>query len=452
MNGQPYDRLNRLLHSNGEKAPVPPWLHVTPSASAAEPEKSKELDDDFDPIMDKKVLDHVRDILKCGVCLHYMTDPVSTNCGHNFCKSCIIESQKRNINCPSCNQRIVLTLVNFGFKEMCRSMIQIKCNKERCDWIGPYEDLDKHNTECQYFEVPCKCGSRCIRMEIEEHRKSKCILRTVTCEKCQEEMQFVKMNEHLDTLCSMNTKSCDLCHEQFPVRELMYHKMVQCPEAETKCKCEFKTLRKNLKQHSETECPLRKAQCPKCELYMLFKDIPEHIELMCTKNLKPCTICGEEVTVALIDDHIHDDCLMVTVTCRYRYVGCDHISLRKDMQVHYLENRETHVDMLKNYFEEGWLMIRRPFYHKQKPIKTGREPVLQPPENAPLEERIKYLKYLNGSLVADKSKDAVLKIKDPVTSEMHEECLVDEFDLVKKFIPKSSQLPESYQSPLEEIE
>ncbi|XP_030053396.1 E3 ubiquitin-protein ligase TRIM39-like [Microcaecilia unicolor] len=43
----------------------------------------------------------------CPICLDYFTDPVITECGHNFCRSCITESWERieiNFPCPQCRE------------------------------------------------------------------------------------------------------------------------------------------------------------------------------------------------------------------------------------------------------------------------------------------------------------------------------------------------------------
>ncbi|XP_038562685.1 nuclear factor 7, ovary-like [Micropterus salmoides] len=42
----------------------------------------------------------------CSICLDVFTDPVSTPCGHNFCKTCITEHWNINVpyQCPSCKE------------------------------------------------------------------------------------------------------------------------------------------------------------------------------------------------------------------------------------------------------------------------------------------------------------------------------------------------------------
>ncbi|KAM9466416.1 E3 ubiquitin-protein ligase TRIM21-like [Clarias gariepinus] len=45
--------------------------------------------------------------LKCFICLEVFTDPITTPCGHSFCKSCIIQSWNttQNCYCPYCKEK-----------------------------------------------------------------------------------------------------------------------------------------------------------------------------------------------------------------------------------------------------------------------------------------------------------------------------------------------------------
>uniref|UniRef100_A0AAZ1XYD6 RING-type domain-containing protein n=1 Tax=Oreochromis aureus TaxID=47969 RepID=A0AAZ1XYD6_OREAU len=42
----------------------------------------------------------------CSICLDVFTDPVSTPCGHNFCKTCISQhwDMNQSCQCPMCKE------------------------------------------------------------------------------------------------------------------------------------------------------------------------------------------------------------------------------------------------------------------------------------------------------------------------------------------------------------
>ena len=46
------------------------------------------------------------DQFQCSICLDVFTDPVSTPCGHNYCKACITQHWDSNdvCKCPLCNK------------------------------------------------------------------------------------------------------------------------------------------------------------------------------------------------------------------------------------------------------------------------------------------------------------------------------------------------------------
>ncbi|XP_038133581.1 E3 ubiquitin-protein ligase TRIM21-like [Cyprinodon tularosa] len=59
----------------------------------------------------------------CSICLDVFTDPVSTPCGHNFCKACITQHWDGNVlyNCPLCKEHFTSRpqlKVNTFIKEM----------------------------------------------------------------------------------------------------------------------------------------------------------------------------------------------------------------------------------------------------------------------------------------------------------------------------------------------
>uniref|UniRef100_A0A8C0GEY3 RING-type domain-containing protein n=1 Tax=Chelonoidis abingdonii TaxID=106734 RepID=A0A8C0GEY3_CHEAB len=48
-----------------------------------------------------------QDKVTCSICLEYFTDPVTIECGHNFCWACISQSwgeSEPNFSCPQCRE------------------------------------------------------------------------------------------------------------------------------------------------------------------------------------------------------------------------------------------------------------------------------------------------------------------------------------------------------------
>uniref|UniRef100_A0A3Q3WUQ3 Uncharacterized protein n=1 Tax=Mola mola TaxID=94237 RepID=A0A3Q3WUQ3_MOLML len=89
----------------------------------------------------------------CSICLDVFTDPVTTPCGHNFCKSCITQHWNINVlcRCPHC-------------KEVSDTRLSRELNRERHQLIHPVENVEgriclKHD---KLLELFCKTDRTCI--------------------------------------------------------------------------------------------------------------------------------------------------------------------------------------------------------------------------------------------------------------------------------------------------
>uniref|UniRef100_A0A672R9X6 Uncharacterized protein n=1 Tax=Sinocyclocheilus grahami TaxID=75366 RepID=A0A672R9X6_SINGR len=54
----------------------------------------------------EKCVESLSEEIQCSICLDLFTDPVSTPCGHNFCKSCLNQcwNNSQTYNCPFCKE------------------------------------------------------------------------------------------------------------------------------------------------------------------------------------------------------------------------------------------------------------------------------------------------------------------------------------------------------------
>ncbi|XP_041068921.1 zinc-binding protein A33-like isoform X2 [Carcharodon carcharias] len=108
--------------------------------------------------------------VNCPVCLDFFTDPVILECGHNFCRSCITQCWKRDINiCPECreefperNLRANRALKNLAEKaRILKLNSRQKKNKLHCE---------KHQEEMKLF---CETDKKLICYICRDSREHK---------------------------------------------------------------------------------------------------------------------------------------------------------------------------------------------------------------------------------------------------------------------------------------
>ncbi|XP_062905824.1 E3 ubiquitin-protein ligase TRIM39-like [Mobula hypostoma] len=76
-------------------------------------------------VTSEKELENIINETICSICLEFYTEPVMIDCGHNFCKQCILdywEKQKGNITCPKCRQQF--TQPNTRLNRFAASMVE----------------------------------------------------------------------------------------------------------------------------------------------------------------------------------------------------------------------------------------------------------------------------------------------------------------------------------------
>ncbi|KAJ7996231.1 hypothetical protein DPEC_G00234900 [Dallia pectoralis] len=107
----------------------------------------------------------VTDNLRCAICKEIFTEPVSLNCQHTFCKSCIEQSLKTRQQCPLCGSRLFTDRTFEINKPKPKPRIKTKPkgldhshkHGERGDRTTAEEDTcSKHNEILQLFCVTDK--------------------------------------------------------------------------------------------------------------------------------------------------------------------------------------------------------------------------------------------------------------------------------------------------------
>lgn len=200
------------------------------------------------------------DHLNCPICQQPFLSPMTTACGHTFCRECIEECFKANSTsdedpergfCPLDRTAIDASDINdlFPAPLIVTNMVddlRVSClNEERgCNWEGHRWEIDHHvSHECGYTRVHCNgVRSTVTEASIENNEDEggnvsdddpskrveyrckilterrflgesdgECVHKVFNCDLCEEEITKINQQIHLDQSCSKNYAKCDVC-------------------------------------------------------------------------------------------------------------------------------------------------------------------------------------------------------------------------------------------------
>ena len=94
-------------------------------------------------------------------------------------------------------------------------------------------------------------------------------------------------------------------------------------------------MKKDVDDHLENDCPNRDYYCAYCGFHRTYAYITEVHDQECKEKIIPCPNyeCQESGKRAYIDVHV-DECNYTVIPCEYKFIGCDEMMMRKDMQQH----------------------------------------------------------------------------------------------------------------------
>ncbi|XP_066469231.1 tripartite motif-containing protein 10-like [Tiliqua scincoides] len=131
----------------------------------------------------------VKEELKCPICMEYLTDPVSVDCGHNFCRGCISHycetwEDLGDLECPLCKARIKKGSFrpNWQLANVVEKIKYLPLNLRK-------EDLCvRHKEKLNLF---CKEDKELVCLICErspEHRSHTVLLLEEAAKECQEQL------------------------------------------------------------------------------------------------------------------------------------------------------------------------------------------------------------------------------------------------------------------------
>lgn len=116
--------------------------------------------------------------LQCQICMSVARDPVVTeDCGHLYCRSCIMLALERKHECPFDRQPLVAEQLRRDVRSH-RRIQSLSCfcfyHHQGCIWRGEYSDLEVHADKCDFAPVECPfaphgCTETLTRSTMLEH-------------------------------------------------------------------------------------------------------------------------------------------------------------------------------------------------------------------------------------------------------------------------------------------
>ena len=216
-------------------------------------------------------LDEPPEDLRCPICLHVLTDPVQTRCGHRFCRTCIQrllagDSGGNSAVCPI--DREPLPQENIFPDNAVRLQInrlRVRCPhyKKGCGWVGDRSDRQTHLQSCTHSYGSCKlCGERLALRHLSDHYEV-CPRRPVQCDYCTATMPHCDLLEHRRVCPKIPVTCPNNCQRRaMPRDELDAHLTVTCPRQLVYCSltelgCQEKIPRGQMAVHLQ-ECSVRR--------------------------------------------------------------------------------------------------------------------------------------------------------------------------------------------------
>ncbi|XP_047448713.1 nuclear factor 7, brain-like [Mugil cephalus] len=194
----------------------------------------------------------LKNFLSCHVCSETFKDPVSLNCNHNFCSSCLQKfwEQAGNKNCPICKRKSSKEDldVNFTLKELADSFAKRQCQSsavtDKEKEIKKEEEVCVKHSEVSYLFCNDEQKAVCPVCEFSLHQTHKGVPLKQAVSDLKEQLES-------DLTCLEEKR------DKYKKVEITYNKIIQHSRnqllfTENKIRAEFTKLHQFLKDEEES--------------------------------------------------------------------------------------------------------------------------------------------------------------------------------------------------------
>ncbi|XP_059210644.1 E3 ubiquitin-protein ligase TRIM41-like [Centropristis striata] len=259
---------------------------------------------------------------QCPICLNVFNDPVTTPCGHNFCKTCLSEhwDQSDLCSCPACKKRFHMRpdiSTNTVIEEI---SVQIKRRKVETP-ESPDAPWQVRCDVCE--EMKFKALKSCLvcltsycEVHLEPHQRVPSLMRHKlvepvenleerTCEKHQRILELFCRDER-ECICVLCSETDHKHHETVPVEEegAKQKENIESKKAQIKLMIEDRMVK--IKEFTDTSQTSReKANQELADSDTLFNTLMDHVQVAQAKlrsNIESKLQKSQEKDEAMIEE------------------------------------------------------------------------------------------------------------------------------------------------------
>ncbi|XP_019620311.1 PREDICTED: TNF receptor-associated factor 3-like isoform X2 [Branchiostoma belcheri] len=170
------------------------------------------------------------------------------------------------------------------------------------------------------------------------------------CPLCRTDFDNVEVDEETRQRVGEVPAKCSPCGFRGTVREVLQHKKADCTGQTVYCRregCPDTLERRLLAQHEEV-CGYKKVTCL-CSYRTLKKDLDRHRETDCATHPVPCPVpgCGRQLERAKVAIHVTQECQYTVICCHVP--GCGFVGRAPDMAGHAANFSAQHAALLTHH-------------------------------------------------------------------------------------------------------
>ncbi|KAK3546700.1 hypothetical protein QTP70_032171 [Hemibagrus guttatus] len=235
--------------------------------------------------------------LQCSICLDVFTDPVTTPCGHNFCKSCITQcwEKSQHCHCPLCKEKFTKRpelKINITLREVA-DHFKKKCGSDKSEVLCDACTGEKLNALKSCLDC---CATFC-KNHLEPHnhvpsfKKHKLInpvekMEDYICQKHEKALELFCRDDQM-CVCQFCTETNHKNHNTVPIEEESRERKTQLVKTQTDVQQMIQDRLKKIKKikHS-VEQSKRSTEKEKADSIEVFTALIRSIERSQTELLE----------------------------------------------------------------------------------------------------------------------------------------------------------------------